>query len=432
MATSNGTNIVMASLLSATGLVFMAHHTYKFDKWRCLVPRKREWFRVLLTWMLVFSSLGMFIWGVGFAYIKYTIGWVYVEPYGAIPYPNQMYPHKYAKYQPMLNSWQLIAFCCQICLTVEEGLYWYHLMRAVRQPKSAKAWINSSFFVSWVASSIAVFVTMFGVTFIRTGGDFILQTSRTFTAASIIQLLAVLGATIVIWQFPPFLRDVKTSGAGPEVRSRLHFYHEANKVRTFFRLAFVFCACTLGVDGLTPEKRINLTPVAADLLTQTAYGCYFFQTIISVVLYLPRNWSSAARDPQVMVGRQMHAGPDHQASNALMSLLREGGQWDELDDMRAGLTNPGGPMRLSNQAGEKWGDDDGKDTWDLERADRITALENFTSPLNIRLNEPQPMPSEIRIHIEREVHQERDEPDEIPRRNQGQTLAEALNDLGHT
>ncbi|EIW71285.1 hypothetical protein TREMEDRAFT_67671 [Tremella mesenterica DSM 1558] len=358
----------------------MAHHTYKFDKWRCLVPRKREWFRVLLTWMLVFSSLGMFIWGVGFAYIKYTIGWVYVEPYGAIPYPNQMYPHKYAKYQPMLNSWQLIAFCCQICLTVEEGLYWYHLMRAVRQPKSAKAWINSSFFVSWVASSIAVFVTMFGVTFIRTGGDFILQTSRT----------AVLGATIVIWQFPPFLRDVKTSGAGPEVRSRLHFYHvglissEANKVRTFFRLAFVFCACTLGVDGLTPEKRINLTP--NNLLTQTAYGCYFFQTIISVVLYLPRNWSSAARDPQVMVGRQMHAGPDHQASNALMSLLREGGQWDELDDMRA----------------------------------------------DIRLNEPQPMPSEIRIHIEREVHQERDEPDEIPRRNQGQTLAEALNDLGHT
>jgi hypothetical protein len=84
----------------------------------------------------------------------------------------------------------------------------------------------------------------------------------------------------------------KTSGAGPEVRARLHFYHggsnrtiqtitdgivEANKVRTFFRFIFtigewlhivntrphrayfILALMILGVDGLAGMK-INLTP----------------------------------------------------------------------------------------------------------------------------------------------------------------------------
>lgn len=30
-------------------LAFTAWHTYKFDGAKCLVPKKKEWFRVLLT-----------------------------------------------------------------------------------------------------------------------------------------------------------------------------------------------------------------------------------------------------------------------------------------------------------------------------------------------------------------------------------------------
>jgi hypothetical protein len=42
---------VSATLVPAhtQALAFTAYHTYKFDKWRCLVPRRKEWFRVVLT-----------------------------------------------------------------------------------------------------------------------------------------------------------------------------------------------------------------------------------------------------------------------------------------------------------------------------------------------------------------------------------------------
>jgi hypothetical protein len=67
--------------------------------------------------------------------------------------------------------------------------------------------------------------------------------------------------------------DQRRSGASREVRSRLYFYHgelpssphtqaeetEANKLRTFFRLLFAICSFTLGVDGLTEKKRVNVT-----------------------------------------------------------------------------------------------------------------------------------------------------------------------------
>lgn len=30
-------------------LIISIHHAYKFDKCKCLIPKKKEWFRVLLT-----------------------------------------------------------------------------------------------------------------------------------------------------------------------------------------------------------------------------------------------------------------------------------------------------------------------------------------------------------------------------------------------
>jgi hypothetical protein len=60
MAEISGANMCLVAILSVTvspslvpahtqALAFTAYHTYKFDKWRCLVPRRKEWFRVVLT-----------------------------------------------------------------------------------------------------------------------------------------------------------------------------------------------------------------------------------------------------------------------------------------------------------------------------------------------------------------------------------------------
>jgi hypothetical protein len=51
-----------------------------------------------------------------------------------------------------------VAVCLQVSLNAEEGLYWYHLMSAVRKPRSSKSWLNSSFFLAWIVISIVTFV----------------------------------------------------------------------------------------------------------------------------------------------------------------------------------------------------------------------------------------------------------------------------------
>jgi hypothetical protein len=47
-----------------------------------------------------------------------------------------------------------------------------------------------------------------------------------------------------------------------------------------------------------------------------------------------------------MVGGANRGGDDA-VSNALMSLLREGGQWDEIDDKRTGTGGTGGSSALN-------------------------------------------------------------------------------------
>jgi hypothetical protein len=158
----------------------------------------------------------------------------------------------------------------QASLNAEEGLYWYHLMRAVRKPSSAGSWLGSYFFYAWIAISIVTTVAQCTVGWIH-NTDPNVQLARELTCGGAIELLVLGSASVALFHFPRFLRDVKASGAGPDVRSRLHFYHgalklrtkltaEANKVRTFLRLIFVATTFILGIDGLTPEMKINSTP----------------------------------------------------------------------------------------------------------------------------------------------------------------------------
>ncbi len=66
----------------------------------------------------------------------------------------------------------------------------YHLMRAVRRPKSARSWLNSSFFIAWIVISVASFIIQFGVAWIHKN-DLETQMTRMFTASGLIELLSV-------------------------------------------------------------------------------------------------------------------------------------------------------------------------------------------------------------------------------------------------
>ncbi|WWC96542.1 hypothetical protein V866_003410 [Kwoniella sp. B9012] len=428
MATANDCNMNIACILSVSALGFTLHHAWKFDGCRCLLPKRKEWFRVLLTWMLIGSTVMIIGWAVGWTLIKYHLGWTTIPPYGAMPFPPAMYEQKYRDLNLPYTIIFNLAFSIQASLNAEEGLYWYHLIRAVRQPKSCRSWLTSSFFYAWIVISIICTVCQSGLGWIHSGElDLDMQMSRIMTVHGCVEFAVVLSSSVVIWKFPDFLADVKASGAGPDVRSRLHFYHEANKIRNFFRAVFAICMMILGIDGLTEAKRIHFNNLASDLLTHIIFGSFFFVLIISTLLYLPRSWTpdNETFRNQVMVGNpdaQMRGGIEggNLASGiALMSLLREGGQWDNDDDLRGTIRlsrvneNPNQPhfghleVPLPDSGGrDVWRNNalQKKGSWDSEGSElgMPMALENFTSPIAVHSAESV-SPSEIKIRIEQEV-----------------------------
>ncbi|WRT64787.1 uncharacterized protein IL334_001721 [Kwoniella shivajii] len=402
MSTINDTNTNLVCILSATALVYTIHHAHKFDRCRCLIPNKKDWFRALLTWMLLLCEIGMFIWGAGWAYVKYQLGWMYIPQKGTMPVPTILYTEDYKALNTPLTVWVCISFSLQVSLNAEEGLYWWHLMRAIRRPKSGKSWFRSPFFFIWLLISIITPIGIIGTGWIGYEG-MDTQMGRMFVAGGVIEALVCLSASTVLLRFPKFLNNVKRSGAGPEVRSRLHFYHEANKVRTFFRAIFTTCILILGVDALTKERKINMNHIAADLLHQISFGSYFFANIVSVMVYLPRSYSSTPAGQQVMVGQQqqeqglpvpshqnsMEAGNaiDRRASQTLMSLLREGGQWDKDDDLRIALSKKGDDSPLRNEV--NWDEETAiNPSMDQKKLRRLTVLQNWRTPFSVPHNRP--------------------------------------------
>lgn len=60
-------------------------------------------------------------------------------------------------------------------------------MRAVRRPQSAKAWLTSSFFFTWIGISVASVIAQFGVGWINEP-DIATQMARMFTCGGSLEL----------------------------------------------------------------------------------------------------------------------------------------------------------------------------------------------------------------------------------------------------
>lgn len=88
--------------------------------------------------------------------VKFDLGWgIYPEPYGALPVQPEQFPTKYLRLKvplttamnsasPPLSQHTVrcslsVGYSLQSSLNAEEGLYWFHLMRAVKQVSRAAA-----------------------------------------------------------------------------------------------------------------------------------------------------------------------------------------------------------------------------------------------------------------------------------------------------
>ena len=171
-------------------------------------------------------------------------GWISHSPFGLLVRDHL------ALFRDNDNDWStfsgIVAYGLQVSMNAEEGLYWsvksvpltlrywstirYHLMRAVRRPKSAKSWLTSSFFITWIGITIVSFLTQYCVAWIGEP-DMETQMARMFVSGGVIELLSVfqhkfnvslgswlqcrvcLTASMIIFKFPAFLEDVVSNRA---------------------------------------------------------------------------------------------------------------------------------------------------------------------------------------------------------------------------
>lgn len=114
--------------------------------------------------------------------------------------------------------------------------------------------------------------------------------------------------------------------------------------QTVFRFTFTLPLIILGGDGITSEAIINNYALAADILVVIMVGSLCAVMMISIILYLPRSAPSASQH-KVMVGNvPQHPGHTTSGGFALITLLREGGQWDGVDDDIAQDAEAGGRL----------------------------------------------------------------------------------------
>lgn len=107
--------------------------------------------------------------------------------YGVMPVPAQLWPPHFLFLNKILTSFCCFAFVSQISLSAEEGLYWFHLMRAISRPHSAASWLNSRFFAVWVIMTAVTFSAMFITAWVRFV-DMNTQLARMYVVASALEL----------------------------------------------------------------------------------------------------------------------------------------------------------------------------------------------------------------------------------------------------
>lgn len=63
-------------------------------------------------------------------------------------------------------------------------------MRAINRPRSAGSWLNSNFFLAWVAITLSIYLMMFCSVWIR-NSDVVVQMAREFAVAGLIEFVYV-------------------------------------------------------------------------------------------------------------------------------------------------------------------------------------------------------------------------------------------------
>ncbi|GJE98175.1 hypothetical protein PsYK624_143970 [Phanerochaete sordida] len=288
MSHSTPPTLLVWAVLSTLLGIFLVHHLYRYDRFKCL-----RWnhgahsgaFKRIMTYTYLVTIPLIMAYSIGFAAIKYEMGYTYVPEYGIQPMPWQEWP---AKYQHAIFPLYLvfsIGWSLELVTHLEELCFWLFLVNAGRVGQD---WFRSAYFKVWVGGSAVALLYMPLVT-IFTRADPLKNEAYTFLAGSLGSLCITLWFTPILWTFPKFVERLRSEGVDMNTLLRLVKFHELNTIRIALR--FVFCASLiiLGVDGARPHQHINDKCFWTELLSMLAGVGVTVSSAITLVIFFPRN-----------------------------------------------------------------------------------------------------------------------------------------------
>ncbi|KAH7099888.1 hypothetical protein BKA62DRAFT_673133 [Auriculariales sp. MPI-PUGE-AT-0066] len=282
------------SILSTTLMVFLVSHLWAFDRFRSLRWGKGSGsgaFKRVMTYTYLLSVPLIATYACGFAYIKYSEGWVDIPGLGVLPKPHEKWSQRH---QDMIFPLQMlfaVAWGLEIVTHLEELCFWLFLLRS--NTSGDAHWFKSAHFKLWLVGSLLGFVGIPLVTvFKRQSANE--SEAWTFLIGSAGSLLLTLLFLPVLFGFPSFLRRLKEEGAQRRVVMRLCHFHDINIIRICFRFFFVLPLFVLGLDGVLPNPVINHSIFWTDLLTfLAALGCSA-SSVMTLLIFFPRDLESEA------------------------------------------------------------------------------------------------------------------------------------------
>ncbi|THH29529.1 hypothetical protein EUX98_g4644 [Antrodiella citrinella] len=272
-------------------LVLRVFHLWNFDRFKCLRWNSGPYtgaFKRIMTYTYFLTIPLICVYAIGFAIIKYKMGYSIIPGQGIIPTPWQLWP----------KSYQHAIFPLQLCLSIgwsfelvthlEELCFWLFLINAGSVQQD---WFRSLYFKTWVVGSVVAILYMPIVT-IFTRSDPLKCEAFSFLAGSLGGLSLTLWFMPVLWTFPSFLGNLRKEGVDMSTMVRLTTFYELNSIRVVFRFLFVAPLLVLGVDGVRPHQHINESGFWTELLTIIGgIGCVV-SSGLTLVIFFPRNRQS--------------------------------------------------------------------------------------------------------------------------------------------
>ncbi|WWC71602.1 uncharacterized protein I206_105560 [Kwoniella pini CBS 10737] len=290
--------MTFSALVALTGFLFMMWHTWHYDRWKCLLYSKDDWFRAVMCHILLGSiaCLMVFTWiDVHVLYAEYYIYLPQTEQ--TIIAPWQLWSELHQKLYRISLYFMTAGWGFLQAIHLEEFLYWGYLIKSIKTPGGPKStWLKSGFFKIWICLFLSSFALLIGSVHIETE-NLDMMRAYLFVVGSSMSVLLALASGILCFIFPSFLRTVKNQGASFEVLERLHFFSEMNQIRTICRIAYSVSILILSADGFTESKTINKSAFWHDILYLIGQLALFAATCLSIVVLLPRNMTSESLPP---------------------------------------------------------------------------------------------------------------------------------------